>query len=303
MVLALAVVAFCVGLSTSTDEEWIQTPHGLRPRECVLRHNESNVVIDKVEGGLLIRYPDISNESTFHPTSQKCLDNARLIMSQYKAKLTSDDSAPNNGGWEIFSHYGQANLGRFDSEYIVPTEQMPISGQLLYYFVGLTNFDANETIIQPVLAYCGSSSCGFSYEWSGWQMAAWNCCPNGLTNYGKGVQLKGGDSIKTVTLSNPSTGNIQVYMSAPGGVSSLNENGDYRRFNDAEICGEFYSYSNCDQFNSVPVQFNSMAIYDTSGRKVDVPPSKWTVTNNNPLGCGGSLDIESSTTAKLKARS
>ena len=40
-----------------------------------------------------------------------------------------------------------------DSKYIVPNEQLPKTNQLLYYFIGLTNFDNNETIIQPGVIY------------------------------------------------------------------------------------------------------------------------------------------------------
>ena len=153
-----------------------------------------------------------------------------------------------------------------------------------------------------MIAWCGSSSCGFSYDYSGWEMAAWNCCPNGLTNYGKGIQLNGGDEITTYVTSDPQKGNIQVYMSAPGGVSQLNENGDYRKFNDAEITGEFYRYSNCNQFNSVPVQFKSLDLYDTYGNSVLPSKSQWQIINQNPLNCGGNITIVSNTDATISAR-
>ena len=133
-------------------------------------------------------------------------------------------------------------------------------------------------------------------------MAAWNCCPQGLTNYGKGIKLSAGDSIKTNTISDPSKGNIQVYMSANNGVSSLNENGDYRVFNDAEITGEFYRYTQCDQFNSDPAIFYNMAIYDTSGNAVNIPPNKWTIINQNPLNCGGNIEIVNASYATISAR-
>ena len=195
-----------------------------------------------------------------------------------------------------------SGLGRFDSNYVVPNQDLPETGQLLYYFIGLTNFyDNNETIIQPVLAFCGSGSCGYSYDYSGWEMAAWNCCPSGLTNYGKGIQLEKGENITTFVYSDPSTGNVEIYMNARGGVSSLNERGDYRAFNDAEITGEFYSFSSCGQFNNLPVQFNDMSVQDVNGQNVEILPTQWQTVNYNPLECGGSINIEDAARATISA--
>lgn len=297
---SVLTLCLCLLSIVFADDEWIQTPHGLRPKECVINHNESDVVIDKVAGGLMITYPS-SNRTIFHKSSTKCIENAREIIEKYKNRMNNDEPMD---GWEIYAHFGQSGLGRFDSEYIVPDQTLPLTNQLLYYFIGLTNFVANnETIIQPVIAWCGSSNCGFSYQYSGWEMAAWNCCPSGLSNYGKGIKLSGGDAISTYVVSDPNKGNIQVYMSANNGVSSLNENGDYRLFNDAEIAGEFYRYTSCNQFNSVPVEFKKMSIEDVNGKSVDIPPSKWTIINSNPLNCGGTIKIVNNTYATIAAAS
>ena len=84
--------------STLMDrDEWIQTPHGLRPRECVISHDESNVIIQEMSEGLIVRYPDRKNgpKSVFYESSQKCMDNALEIRSQYEGP----------GGWQIFGMF------------------------------------------------------------------------------------------------------------------------------------------------------------------------------------------------------
>ena len=64
---------------------------------------------------------------------------------------------------------------------------------------------------------------------------------------------------------------------------------------------EFYSYSNCNQFNSLPIQFTKLSLKDVNGNNVVVP--KWTVINQNPLNCGGNITFVSSTDATIAARS
>eukprot|EP01084_Bolivina_argentea_P265818 450697_1 len=98
----LQTVICCVFLAIASSEEWFQTPHGLRPKECIINHNESNVIIDSIPGGLMINYPD-SNRSIFYKSSEKCINNAKDIISKYKNRNTKDPShKPKNGGWEIF---------------------------------------------------------------------------------------------------------------------------------------------------------------------------------------------------------
>ena len=84
------------GPAISIDhDDWIQTPHGLRPRECVISHDETNVIIQEMSEGLIVRYPDRKNgpKSVFYKSSQKCIQNAQEIRSQY---------AGPPGGWQIF---------------------------------------------------------------------------------------------------------------------------------------------------------------------------------------------------------
>eukprot|EP01084_Bolivina_argentea_P265821 450703_1 len=293
----LLVILFSIN-NVVIAEEWFQTPHGLRPKECIINHNESNAIITKVDNGLDIFYP-ISKTRKYYPTSAKCIKNAQDIISAHKNR-----KYPNiQDGWDIFVWYEQNksnnSLGRFDSVYILPNQTLPETNQLLYYFISLSNGPNNETIIQPVIAYCGSSSCGFSYDYDGWEMAAWNCCPQGLSNYGKGVKLSAADKVTAHVSSDPNNGNIQVYMESTAGVSQLNEKGDYRVMNYGEIAGEFYSYTNCNQFNSLPITFTQLSMKDTHGNAI-VP--KWTVINNNALNCGGNITIVNATEVTIKAR-
>ena len=92
--LSLLFCIYVFGIVSS--DEWIQTPHGLRPKECVITHNESNVTINKVNGGLQIYYP-LSNRQIFYPTSQKCVDNARDIIANYRNRVKQPMD-----GWEIY---------------------------------------------------------------------------------------------------------------------------------------------------------------------------------------------------------
>lgn len=201
------------------------------------------------------------------------------------------------------AHYDEANLSRFDATYIVPNQTLPLENQILYYFVGLTSF--NPTILQPVVAWCGiglDTHCGFSYNYSGWEMAAWNCCPKGLSNYGKSVALQGGETVMTSTHSDPLTGQVRVAMSTETDESRLDLYGDYRLFDRASITGEYYSYTDCKQFNSVPFVFNDLKLWDTKDLLLKIPGSSWEITNLNPMNCSGSITFDYPKEVNIKAR-
>lgn len=94
----LIFYAVLISLILVHSGEFIQTPHGLRPEECVIRHNESNATIETMSDGVMIHYP-ISNRSVFFKSSEKCKKNAKEIIEQYKNRR---NAAPDNGGWEIW---------------------------------------------------------------------------------------------------------------------------------------------------------------------------------------------------------
>ena len=336
---AFMIVVFLMyiaNLMTSVPAtDWVWTPHGRRPAECVISHDESNVIIETVAGGVLVRYPDRLSDnsdnsdpiSIFYKSTQKCMDNAKDIMRSESHHHIDVEKSMDNGGWDIFgmfyclffpldimfvfynalsqAHYSQNNLTRFDASYVVPKETLPLTQQLLYYFVGLES----GSIIQPVVAWCGNAAgsplglgCGYSYKYSGWQMAAWYCCPAGLSHFGKSIKLDGGEVIVTSTRSDLSTGSVRVTMNTTAGQSSLEEVGAGTQFDRASIAGEFYRYSECNQFNSEPFIFKEMEIWDTNNHKVDITASAWMVYNLNPLNCSGEIVMDYPEQVTIKGR-
>ena len=117
MYAAFLIVVFLMYIAdfvTSVPEpEWVWTPHGHRPAECVISHDESNVLIETVAGGVLVRYPDRFSDNSdnsdpiaiFYKSTQKCMDNAKEILRSEPHHHIDVEKSMDNGGWDIFGTF------------------------------------------------------------------------------------------------------------------------------------------------------------------------------------------------------
>eukprot|EP01084_Bolivina_argentea_P236687 397913_1 len=265
----------------------IATPHGVRPKECVIGHNESNVTLEETASGVWAYYHE-SNTRQFFPSSKKCIDNSKEILSNYGG---------DNGGW-MFAEQAAVfdQIGYFSSIYTTPNQDLVINskGYTLFYFIGMTGTDKNnvQSIIQPVLTWCGTEKGCQNSDYSGWVIASWNCCPSGQTHYAKTVPMTKGEKATTYMTYDPSTGKVEVYAAVSQGKSILTLTGIKRDMNGAQTAvGEFYGLTSgltsCNDMNTDPAKFGNMTMRNINGDKVVLKDLKWIKLDTNPLNCGG----------------
>lgn len=249
----------------TAQPQYIQTPHGLRLKQCVHEAEEYEVVITDKGNGVEAFYP-LTNRRVFHPLLDEC------IQELNNSKL---------GDWEDYAYEYTPTMGNFSSLYTLPDENPTPAKQLLYYFIGLVNFDNEpETIIQPVAQYDYSGQ----YP-DGWSMESWNCCPSGQTWSSKTIKLsEDAKNIENYCSSN--TTDIVVEMSYNGQTTSLTQSDINRSFN--WICAtlEAYSVPQCSDYNDKPFNFTNMVITTANGENYT---PKWSTTSNNKQCRGGAV--------------
>eukprot|EP01083_Nonionella_stella_P199317 730964_1 len=228
-ILTASQITFINGLSVRYDEipdGMVATPHGIRPKQCVHAVKDNNHIIKPVSGGVLVEYPGL-NTTEWFPEKTECVENAKQLQIELKERAQN----VSNGGWAIYAMYTTpSDMGNFSATYTLPDESPTDDGQILYYFIGIGTKQEHGGIIQPCIGYCpGNGGCGEAYgNYKGWSMSSWNCCPSGMTHYGKGVKLEAGVTVKAYCYS---TGKeVKIWEEWNGQVSQLvvkNDTGDF----------------------------------------------------------------------------
>jgi hypothetical protein len=75
------------------------------------------------------------------------------------------------------------------ASWTAPSPPTVISGQVLFFFIGLEQTPDDVTILQPVLEW---------NEWSSneaWTMTGWDCCVGGGTHHGPTISVSPGDNL------------------------------------------------------------------------------------------------------------
>ena len=288
----------------------VLTPHGYRPWQCVHKIEESNHLISQVHSstnpGVIVEHPD-SNRKVFYPQLEECIKNSKDIISKWKSRYGHSktplktqnkkaqkqniihNSTINNiigaidaEGWVLYGYdYTPqgSNIHSFYATYVLPNEDPVSSGQILYYFIGLTDMtDNNETILQPVIAYCPDGNCGYSWNKPGWMGADWNCCPSGMTWYSESISLNKGSTIDTSIECNDNSGiaSIKLIDQYTNEGPILNLNSDYRYFDFATVTLEAYDFDGCVNLNSMAFEFDEMKLNMIDGSNWQ---PRWTPVN------------------------
>eukprot|EP01084_Bolivina_argentea_P306224 529122_1 len=279
---------YIIELNT-VPNDMIVTPHGIRPKECVISHNSSNVTLEQTVDGIWAYYNDL-NTTKFFPTQTKCVENSKQIISDYY----------DVNGWQYAARSVKTDelndISYYGSKYKLPDEDLVKNTDPLYYmflFIGLTpqgHTQQNVTILQPVASWCSGDNCQ-GQGVGGWYMLSWNCCPNGETHHAKAVKMIKGDTADTYITTNPHSETVTVYakVASNGGTSILTQKGDYRNFDQLAIAEEVYNINECKEFNDLPMIFNEQLVKDKNGNKINMDSIKWTMYNEHPLNCGGAL--------------
>ena len=252
------------------SDKIVNTPFGKFPAEHVHEHpTGSTVHHDETQEIVRVTLPDGSTKH-YEP-------NPDFIPPEPQPPITINDGWFNYTGW-----YPPQNVGKFTATYIVPNTPTNIGNQILYYFIGVQdNSSSPLTILQPVLAFQGWAT--------GWNLASWNCCPQGQvhhTNFITGLQP--GD---TVTASIEKTGPQEYTIDGTwqGQTASLRINTGAELFNWADVTLEVYNISSCDQFAVGPMKFLDLSLTGVDGTPL-VP--SWTLyPSGGATSCDGGLTI------------
>jgi len=160
-----------------------------------------------------------------------------------------------------------------------PVPQTPLSndGQTLYFFPGLMHSTTDpELIIQPVLGWNDGQPAG------PWNIASWNCCPNGMAWYSTPVTVNVGDQISGTVMS--ACGHVAVQSCSKWSITTTDEttlgsttlNVVYPHLMTFEwaVSGalEVYSIYQCSDYPpDGSITFNNAALYDNYSRRITHP--------------------------------
>lgn len=255
-------------------QEYVNTPHGSRLKECVYQFPQGTTIGENPDGTVSIEYNNGTTEIITPP--HQCHKDMARLMNEWK---NNNRAEPNqwldNAGWYPPSR----DISKFTGTYTVPEGDPATGGAVLYYFIGLCNEgDGKVNIIQPVLSYQGK----------GWTYASWICCPSNITTTGNTVRTKAGATIK---------GYMERIDKYTWDVYGTNENGEKTdlkqkvggyKYTWADVTMEQYSYSKCSQSPKGPIRFFDMKIYN--GEKKLITP-EWKGTGKTM--CDGTLIIKS----------
>lgn len=186
---------------------------------------------------------------------------------------------PAFNGW-IASSNSNANLtppaGRMVANFVVPSGPTTRAGQVLYYFPGLEDGGAVQTILQPVLAWNGFND-------AAWTMTNWNCCKSGKTWHGPSIPVATGHKIHgamTGSGCTPATGVCTQWQilskDKATGQKTKFQTESYGQAFDWYFGGakEAYGVTTCSHFPANgSITFSQIRVYDLNG--VESTPSSW----------------------------
>jgi len=210
---------------------------------------------------------------------QDCIDfqekanKERILRRQQKHALD---------GWlDYAGFYPTSEVVMFTGTYSVPPNPVTDGSQVLFYFIGTENLGQTDlSILQPVLTW------GNGYN--GWNMASWNCCPQGQTIESNSIDgIKAGSSVSGI-IDFTSPDNWTVTSNYNNKKVVLTVPSAQRDFNWCDVTLETYTVTACGNFPKGPCVFSDMTLTDTYG---SVTPS-WQA-DTGPTECGGKLTINS----------
>jgi sugar lactone lactonase YvrE len=178
-------------------------------------------------------------------------------------------------GVETSSSYGE-----LAANWIVPPAPTSNDGQVLYFFPGMEDYNAVDTIIQPVLAWNNDSSNTFA-PLNVWSIASWNCCYSGTTFESTPVTVSSGDTIFGTMTSTCSAGTLScgLWNITTTDVTSVQSttlpqsSSQGQTFNWA-FPGvlEVYNISQCSDYPpNAAIDFYNVALYDDSFNQISNP--------------------------------
>lgn len=168
------IVTACFALPAASAE-LRNTPLGPFPVECILEH-KSGTKIEEIDGGVQAISPD--GTTKVYPYNQVCID----FSNDWRRKNSASQPAPSSANADkdtpytngtTVSYTSPEQVTSFSSNYSVPANPIVENDdQFIYYWIGLQDPEAKNTVLQPVLGYVGYSQ--------QWQAQGVHCCHGGF---------------------------------------------------------------------------------------------------------------------------
>ncbi|HEY3520159.1 MAG TPA: hypothetical protein VGK80_03855, partial [Rhodanobacteraceae bacterium] len=189
-------------------------------------------------------------------------------------------------GWVVTGQYLQPRsaAARFlAAQMAVPPGPSVQSGQVLYFFPGLEDYESTITIVQPVLAWNGFND-------NAWTVASWNCCRNGRALHSAPVAVSTGDTIQgRMTGARCANGSCAVWSilssDVTSGKSTTLKTSSYGQVFDWVFGGvlEVYGVSQCGEFpNATTEDFTNISVLGAG--PITQPWQQMLVTNSPACG-------------------
>ena len=186
-----------------------------------------------------------------------------------------------------------SSYGKITANWTVPPTPKTNDGQTLFFFPGFMDIQNTELIIQPVLGWNdGQKKVG------PWNIASWNCCPNGTANYSTPVTVHPNDKILGTIKSACKAGkqdcskwNITTKDVTTGQSTTLSNTPSEGQIFDWAQSGvlEVYSIYKCSDFPpNRSIQFTKVALYDDQFKQITDPgwtPEYWVTKGSTKPWC------------------
>ena len=248
--------------------EYVVTPNGLFHPSCVVKVEDGQSLS---ASGAVLR----ADGGIAQPAGACAYP--RFVVHGDSVERVEPGMKPDYSGWVARSD-SNANItppaGSSDAIFNVPSAPTTKNGQVLYYFPGLEDGGAVQTILQPVLAWNGFSD-------ARWTMTNWNCCKSGKTWHGATIPVNTGDKIKGTMKGSSCTGGVCANWmisstdKTTGQKTSFNTE-SYGQAFDWYFGGvkEVYFVTQCSQYPANgSISFKKVHFYDTAG--VETTPTDW----------------------------
>lgn len=248
--------------------EYVVTPNGLFHPSCVVKVEEDQRLS---AAGAVLR----ADGRVAQPASACAYP--RFVMHGQAVERVEPGEVPQFSGW-IASSNSNSNVtppaGRMSALFTVPSGPTSNVGQVLYYFPGLEDGGAVQTILQPVLAWNGFND----FRWT---MTNWNCCKNGKTWHGSTIPVSTGDKIKGSMKGSNCAGGVCTNWQ----ITSLDKTTGQKTKFLTESYGqafdwyfggakEAYFVTQCSHYPANgSIKFTNIHVYDLAG--VETTPSTW----------------------------
>jgi len=186
-------------------------------------------------------------------------------------------------GWlDNAGYYPPSQVDTFSGDYLVPPDPANDASQVLFYFIGTENFQSGiqVSILQPVLTWGNGIN--------GWNMASWNCCPQGQSHESASLQGIGAGNSVTGLIDQSSGNNWTITSTWNGQSVNLIIPAAQRDFDWIDATLETYSVTNCNMFPDGPAVYTNMALTLAGGS-----PNSPSWQPSGPTECQGQLTVQS----------